>query len=204
MRRALLNASVVLAALVVGLCIAEIALRLIGFSYPPFHQPDPITGLGLRPNTSGWYRKEGQAYVSTNSQGLHDRERPLAKPPGTYRVVVLGDSYPEALQVDVNKTFWRLLEEQLQACAFRSAKHVDVINLGVSGFGTGQPLSMLQTRGLAYQPDFVILAFFPGNDVRNNSRELEPDKMRPFYVLDETGRLQLDETFASSAEFRRR
>ena len=204
MRRALLNASVVVAALVVGLSIAEIALRLIGFSYPPFHQPDPITGLGLRPNTSGWYRKEGQAYVATNSQGLRDRERPLAKPPGTYRVAVLGDSYPEALQVDVERTFWRLLEPRLEACAFRSAKHVDVINLGVSGFGTGQALRMLQTRGLVYQPDLVILAFFPGNDVRNNSRELEPDKMRPFYLLDAAGVLRLDDTFARSPEFRRR
>jgi len=204
MRRALLNASVVVAALVVGLCIAEIALRLIGFSYPPFHQPDPITGLGLRPNTSGWYRKEGQAYVATNSQGLHDRERALAKPPGTYRVAVLGDSYAEALQVDVERTFWRLLEQRLEACAFRSAKHIDVINLGVSGFGTGQALRMLQTRGLAYQPDLVILAFFPGNDVRNNSRELEPDKMRPFYLLDAAGGLRLDDTFARSPEFRRR
>ena len=204
MRRALLNASVVVAALVVGLCIAEIALRLIGFSYPPFHQPDAITGLSLRPNTSGWYRKEGQAYVATNSQGLRDRERPIAKPPGTYRVAVLGDSYPEALQVDVERTFWRLLEQRLEACAFRSAKHIDVINLGVSGFGTGQALRMLQTRGLAYQPDLVILAFFPGNDVRNNSRELEPDKMRPFYLLDAAGGLRLDDTFARSPEFRRR
>src|SRR5262247_1658405 len=204
MRRALLNASVVAAALVVGLGIAEIALRLIGFSYPPFHQPDPITGLSLRPNTSGWYRKEGQAYVATNSQGLHDRERPLTKPPGTYRIVMLGDSYPEALQVNVETTFWRLLEQRLEACAFRSAKHIDVINLGVSGFGTGQALRMLQTRGLAYQPDLVILAFFPGNDVRNNSRELEPDKMRPFYLLDAGGTLRLDDTFARSMEFRRR
>jgi len=204
LRRALLNATVVVAALVVGLCIAEIALRLIGFSYPPFHQPDSITGLSLRPNTSGWYRKEGQAYVATNSQGLRDRERPIAKPPGTYRVAILGDSMSEALQVDVERTFWRLLEQRLEACGFRSAKHIDVINLGVSGFGTGQALRILQTRGLAYQPDLVILAFFPGNDVRNNSRELEPDKMRPFYVLDAAGGLRLDDTFARSTEFRRR
>ena len=204
MRRALLDASVVAAALVVGLGIAEIMLRVIGFSYPPFHQPDPITGLSLRPNTSGWYRKEGQAYVSTNSQGLRDRERPLTKPSGTYRILMLGDSYPEALQVNVEIAFWRLLEQRLEACAFKSAKHIDVINLGVSGFGTGQELRMLQTRGLAYQPDLVILAFFPGNDVRNNSRELEPDKMRPFYLLDAAGALRLDDTFANSVEFRRR
>jgi len=63
---------------------------------------------------------------------------------------------------------------------------------------------MLQMRGLAYRPDLVILAFFPGNDVRNNSRELEPDKMRPFYLLDAAGALRLDDTFARSMEFRRR
>src|SRR5262249_16730862 len=153
MQRPLLNATLVVAGLAVGLLLAEIALRLIGFSYPPFHQPDAVTGLSLRPNTYGWDPKGGRASGSKKYPGLHDRRAPGAKAAGTDRVVVLGDSYPEALQVDVNKTFWRLLEEQLQACAFRSAKHVDVINLGVSGFGTGQALRMLQTRGLAYQPD---------------------------------------------------
>src|SRR4030095_14315891 len=131
----------------------------------------------LRPNTSGWYGKEGHAYVTINSQGLRDRERPIEKPPSTYRILVLGDSYVEALQVDIEKTFWRLLEKRLQECEFRPTKKIDVINLGVSGFGTGQALRILQTRGLAYAPDLVMLAVFPGNDVRNNSRELEPDKV---------------------------
>ena len=204
MRRVLLNVTVVAASLTVGLLLAELVLRAIGFGYPPFLQPDAVTGLSHRPNTSGWHGKEGRAYVSINSQGLRDRERSIAKPAGIYRVVVLGDSYAEALQVSVEKTFWRLLERRLEACAFQSGKKVDVVNLGVSGFGTGQALRMLQSRGLAYQPDLVILAFFPGNDVRNNSRELEPDKLRPFYLLDASGALRLDDTFASSAEFRRR
>jgi hypothetical protein len=160
--------------------------------------------LALRPDTSGWFRKEGEAYVSINSRELRDRERPVAKPPGTYRIVVLGDSYAEGLQVDVERTFWRLLEKQLQACTFQPGKQIDVINLGTSGFGTGQELRALQTRGLAYSPDLVVLAFFAGNDVRNNSRELETEKIKPFYVLDDTGGLRLDDSFATSAEFQRR
>jgi hypothetical protein len=142
--------------------------------------------------------------VTINSQGLRDRERPIEKPPSTYRILVLGDSYVEALQVDIEKTFWRLLEKRLQECEFRPTKKIDVINLGVSGFGTGQALRILQTRGLAYAPDLVMLAVFPGNDVRNNSRELEPDKVRPFYFLDPAGALMLDDAFANSSEFRGR
>jgi hypothetical protein len=204
MRRTLINAALVLASLGVGLLLGEIALRLIRFDYAPFWRPDAITGLALRPDTSGWFRKEGEAYVSINSRELRDRERPVAKPPGTYRIVVLGDSYAEGLQVDVERTFWRLLEKQLKACAFQPAKQIDVINLGTSGFGTGQELRALQTRGLAYSPDLVVLAFFAGNDVRNNSRELETEKIKPFYVLDDTGALRLDDSFATSAEFQRR
>ena len=117
---------------------------------------------------------------------------------------MLGDSYAEAFQVDVEKTFWRLLEKQLQDCAFKPGKSIDVVNLGVSGFGTGQELRMLQTQGLRYAPDLVILAFFPGNDVRNNSRDLETDKVRPFYIVDQAGSLTLDDSFATSAEFLRR
>ena len=204
MKRPLINAALVIASLGVALLVSEIALRLIGFDYVPFWRPDSITGLALRPNTSGWFRKEGEAYVSINSRELRDRERPVAKPPGTYRIVVLGDSYAEALQVDVERAFWRLLEKRLQVCAFQPGKQIDVINLGTSGFGTGQELRALQTRGVVYSPDLVLLAFFAGNDVRNNSRELETDKVKPFYVLDGAGALRLDDSFASSAEFQRR
>lgn len=204
MKGALVNAALVLASVVVGVLVAELSLRAIAFDYPPFYRPDPITGLSLRSNTSGWFRKEGHAYVAINSQGLRDRERPMAKPPGTYRIVVLGDSYAEAMQVDVEKTFWRLLEGRLQECSFRPGKKIDVVNLGVSGFGTGQELRMLESRGLAYMPEMVILFFFPGKDVRNNSRELETDKIRPFYFIDAGGELRRDDTFAKSIEFQRR
>jgi hypothetical protein len=204
MKRALANAALVVASFAVALVLAEVALRIAGFDYAPFWRPDPITGTALRPNTSGWFRKEGEAYVSVNSRALRDRERPVAKPPGVYRIVVLGDSYAEALQVDVERTFWRLLEKKLQACDFQPGKQIDVVNLGTSGFGTGQELRALQARGLAYAPDLVLLAFFAGNDVRNNSRELETEKLKPFYVLDDAGALRLDDSFATSAEFRRR
>ena len=59
---------------------------------------------------------------------------------------------------------------------------------------------MLRHRVWSYDPDLVILVFFPGNDVRNNSRALEPEKLRPFFVFN-NGELISDLTFRDSAAF---
>ena len=50
---------------------------------------------------------------------------------------------------------------------------VEVLNLGVGGYGTAQQLLTLEEDGLRYRPDLVVLGFFLGNDVQNNSRAIE-------------------------------
>lgn len=79
-------------------------------------------------------------------------------------------------------------------------KTVEVINFGVTDYGTAQELLTLRHHALKYHPDLVLLAFFAGNDVRNNSRTLEPKKYRPFYT-DEHGTLQLDTSFRDMAPY---
>jgi len=49
-----------------------------------------------------------------------------------------------------------------------------------------------------------MLALSYGSDLRNNSRVLETEKMRPFFVLDSAGQLVLDTSFSESDEFKRR
>src|ERR1043166_7700835 len=90
--------AVVAASVVVGLLIFEVFLRAIGYTYPIFYQPDEVRGYALRPRMQGWYRKEGAAFVSINSDGLRDREHSKQKPPDTFRIALLGDSYAEAFQ----------------------------------------------------------------------------------------------------------
>jgi len=51
-----------------------------------------------------------------------------------------------------------------------------------------------------FQPDIVLLAF-TCNDVRNNSKLLEWDRMRPFYDLVDD-RLVLDDSFRQSDAYR--
>jgi len=195
------NAAVVCASLALALVIGEAALRLVGFSYPNFWQPDPLTGSTLRPGMEGWQRDEGRAYVKISGQGLRDREHAIAKPAGSYRIAVLGDSYAEAMQVDVERAFWALLPKKLEACGFAAGRNVETINFGVSGYGTGHELLTLRERVWPYSPDMVLLAFFPGNDVRNNSKALEGERGRAYFSLKD-GKLLLDTAFRDDPEFK--
>ncbi len=182
-------------ALLVALALAEILLRVVGFSYPNFYRYDYHTGAALRPGAAGWWREEGGAFVRINARGMRDdREIPIEKPPQVFRIAVLGDSYAEALQVDVTKTFWRLLEERLNSCEFASGKRVEVLNFGVSGYSTAQELITLRERVKPFAPDLVLLAFLSGNDVRDNSKAIAGPYPRPYFTLQD-GRLVEDTTF---------
>src|SRR5258708_40180650 len=93
------NAALVVAGTAVALVLAEAGLRVAGFSYTNFWEPDPLTGSALRPGMEGWQRDENRVYVKISAQGLRDREHEVRKPAGVYRIAVLGDSYAEALSV---------------------------------------------------------------------------------------------------------
>ncbi len=195
------NLALASASVAVAVVFGEAALRLVGFSHPNFWRPDPVVGTALKPGMEGWHRDEGRAYVKVSSQGLRDREHALAKPAGTYRIAVLGDSYAEAIQVDLDRTFWALLPKKLEACGFAGGAQVETVNFGVSGYGTAHELITLQNRVWPYSPDLVLLAFFPGNDVRNNSRHLETYRFYPFFSLKD-GKLLVDMAFRDDPEFK--
>jgi hypothetical protein len=193
-----------LCAIIFALFVAEIALRVGGYSYPVFYTPDTVRGFALRPGVSGWYRKEGEAYVRINSEGLRDREHAKQKPPGTLRIALLGDSFSEALQVPLEDTFWVVMEEKLQGCrAFNGGRRVEVINFGVSGYGTGQQLLTLREHAWEYSPDIVMLAMTTNNDITDNSRSLKKTEEIPYFVYRD-GQLTLDDSFRHTRTFRLR
>ncbi|HEV7700344.1 MAG TPA: hypothetical protein VGO43_08965, partial [Pyrinomonadaceae bacterium] len=86
--------------IMLGLVVIEIGLRIVGYSSPEFYEADEALGYRLIPNMSGWYTREGRSFVEINSDGFRDVEHTVAKPDGTYRIAVVGDSYVEALQVE--------------------------------------------------------------------------------------------------------
>lgn len=187
--------------LLFGCLVAEIALRVAGYSYPEFYQPDEARGYALRPNMEGWYRKEGAAYIRINSDGLRDREHAKAKPPNTFRIAVIGDSYPEALPVAIEETFWSVMANRLQQCNPVKGRKIEVINFGVSGYGTAQELITLRERVWAYSPDVVILAVTTNNDISDNLRQLKKTDQVPYFSYRE-GKLSLDDSFRNTSAFR--
>src|SRR4051812_1844244 len=158
--------------LLFGLLMCEIFLRVIGYSYPIFYETDYYRGFALRPGIEGHYQREGESYVSINSDGLRDREHSKTKPANTFRIAVLGDSFTEAMQVSMEQTYWHLLEKELNDCHAFPGKQVEIINFGVSGYGTGQELLTLREKVWPYSPDMVILAFTTYNDIFDNARSI--------------------------------
>ena len=157
----------------------------------------------LRPNMEGWYRREGQAYIRINSDGLRDREHAKVKPADTVRIAILGDSYAEAFQVPMENTFWYLIEQRVRSCEVFGGKSVEVINFGVQGYSTAQELITLQNQVWNYSPDIVLLAVTTSNDIIDNSRTLKKDRHVPYFILGEGG-LVLDDSFKNTRVFRLR
>ena len=179
--------------------MSEIALRVAGYSYPEFYSLDQSRGYALRPQIEGWYRKEGEAYVRINSDGLRDQEHSLAKPQDTLRIAVLGDSYPEALSVSMEEAFWAVMERKLRECESFPGKRIEVINFGVSGYSTAQELLTLREEVWKYSPDLVLLAVTTNNDITDNSRELKKIDI-PYFVYKDN-HLTLDDSFKNSPAF---
>jgi len=65
-----------------------------------------------------------------------------------------------------------------------------------------QQLLMFRHFALKYNPDLVLVAFFSGNDVRNNSKKLDPDKLRPFPILKD-GAIEADMSFRQLPRFQK-
>ena len=186
---------------VIGGVIAEIALRVAGYSYPEFYKRDEVRGVSLLPGAEGWYRKEGEAYVGINSDGLHDQEHAITKPENTFRIAVVGDSYCEALSVSLEEAFWSVMARKLEECGAFPARKIEVINFGVSGYGTAQELLTLREKVWNYSPDLVLLAVTTNNDITDNSRVLKRTDDIPYFVY-RGAQLTLDASFKDARAFR--
>ena len=127
--------------------------------YYDFDVHHPSRGWALRPNIRG-QRVFGDRRLSSNSEGVRGaREHSAVKPPGVRRVLVLGDSFTFGDEVSDDETYSHYLQESLSG--------VEVINLGVHGYGHDQMLLYLKEVGARYQPDVVLLGFLSDDMERN-------------------------------------
>jgi hypothetical protein len=106
--------------------------------------------------------------LTTNRRGFHDVEHPPG-PVSRERVLLLGDSYVEAISVPLEDTVGRRLAAELEA---RAPGRFEVISVGRRGWGQERQLVALRRLGPLYRPSLVLTLFLSLNDVRDDSPEL--------------------------------
>jgi len=195
------NSILALLSILLTFVLSEIFLQVTDFSYPSLYRLSEVVGVEHLPGTNGWNRKEGEQYIKINRDGMRGPVFAKTKPPNTLRIAVLGDSMTEGSQVAVKNLFSSILENDLNKCNLFGEKKVEVINFGVSDYGTAQELIVLREKVWLYDPDFVLLAIFTQNDISNNSAALEKQKMRPFFTY-QGDELLLDNSFRYLKEFK--
>lgn len=171
--RALRAIAFVAYSVVVVVAMLEVALRHVA------PQPLPQDSRGLyRPDaTLGWARipdqrsvvNTGERDVEICTDALGDRvgcERPA---PATCarRILVLGDSFTEALAVPFESTVWSRLDHAFGAC---------VAVAGVGAYFPGQYVAQARQRLAPGSPlyDLVILNFYLGNDFVEDAEVIPP------------------------------
>lgn len=170
--------------IILSLSLLEIAIRLLNLEGDYFYRFDRRFGWSFVPNKKGLFinRTYGiKNRIQINSKGLRDSEHTYLKEEGTSRILVLGDSYAEAFQVELKDTFYKILQRELNK---NGKSNWEVINAGVGGYGTDNELLFYSHEGYQYEPDIVILAFTMGNDVLNNGYLLKIEADKPYFVLE--------------------
>jgi len=148
----------------------------------------PCTQFDLNSRSPGEFVNR----VELNNYGLHDTMLKLEKPAGIYRILIVGDSFPQGWQVPLEQGFPYLLEQQLSR---ESGAQIEVVNLSVDAYGTDRELLLYSILGWRFQADLVLLAIYVGNDIQDNEIDLETRRYgyrleRPFFTLD-NGALRL-------------
>lgn len=155
-----------LAGTLVGLILAEGIVRLSGlapevvlvqegrFRLSPNEKIgyEPVPNFDYEGATNSFYDYAGKS----NRLGFRDRDHSLKKPPGTYRILLLGDSVSAGQGVrKYENTYPAILEEYL----LDRGLQIELLNFAVTGYNTQQEVWTLHDKGLAFDPDLVLVGY---------------------------------------------
>jgi len=121
--------------------------------------PDEYRHHRLVPDSRAEFRQRDFTYVQrVNNLGLRGEDTTTEKPAGTYRIVMLGDSFTMGKGVKDDETFSVLLQQSLrQRLSQCHGKPVEVLNAGVDSYAPVLSFIQLKRDLTVLQPDMVIL-----------------------------------------------
>ena len=163
-------------AILISAAALETGLRVVfgspvHFRYPqPRYVSDPAIGHWMQPGQQSFNHDQP---LSVNSVGIRGPDYPRKAPPGTHRVLALGDSQTFGNGLRDSDTWPALLERQLVSKP--SALRWEVLNGGLPATDTWQHERMLERLARSYEFDTVILGFYV-NDVTGIYSAGDPEK----------------------------
>lgn len=187
--------ALMLAGLCIGLLLGEAVLLFLAPQVrriPRLWEYDRELGWKHIPHARGrMVTPEFDVEIAINADGLRDRDFAKTRQPQSWRLLALGDSFVEGWGVELGSSVTKVLEGLLQARMAETV--VEVVNMGVAGYGTDQELLFYERLGTHYQPDDVLV-FFYVNDFWNNASPVgigSEQGYKPFFRLGPGGRLSL-------------
>lgn len=202
-RQILGNLALMLASVVFAFAMVEVMLRIVPLDFVGsasgdrgyFSKFDPKLGWAPIPSVRQYHSQQGfSVLVEQNSLGLRaPQEIGMARTNGKYRALVLGDSYVWGYGADQADIF---TQDMVHA-----RDDLELVNMGVSGYGTDQALLLYRNFGRDFDVDAVVLAFTTYNDIANNISEEAYGYDKPYFTLDNG--LTLHDGHIADATFRR-
>ncbi len=166
--------------------------------------PHPRLGWTLARNTAFEHTWEDatcrdfRVDVTTNQHGMFDRDHTRAKPADTLRIVMLGDSFVQGLQVPYAARASHVLERELNARQdLPGNPRFEVLNFGVNSYSTGQAYLLYREIARHYQPDYVFLLvseYLMDRTLNNTSVQYlftDYEGLVPRFALTEAGSLHI-------------
>ena len=146
---AIVNVSVLLVTLAMTLIGAEVLLR--------FLSRDVTTTA----DNQSYFAKQWLKTVRYNRLGFRERDFDSTRPPGTYRIAVVGDSLAYGQGISEDARYSNLIQKYLNATG---KGQYEVLNFAFPGAETADELAFLSHALLQARPDFILLEWYT-NDV---------------------------------------
>lgn len=142
------------------------------------------------PNGRVYQSEEGFANGRTNSNGWYYPE--FEQTDYMYQVMLMGDSFLQALQIDPEENLGVYLQQQIQDNIIADTIKTEIFALGMPGFGPGLYLSETRLTHAVekFQPNEIVLLFHLSNDFQVVT---EPSGYELYYAVNADGVVDIHE-----------
>jgi hypothetical protein len=145
------------------------------------YQYDAELGWAPVPNSSAVVTNERTIHARHNSLGLRDIEFVRDSRPA---MLFIGDSFVWGLDSEADERFTDLLRTRLPG--------TNIVNAGVSGYGTDQEYLLLRRLWPKIEPKVVVLVFCTENDRFDNTSSVRYESyQKPYFATLSDGSLEL-------------